>query len=305
MRAAGRWMASAERARRRVVAGLGPGPGPGAGRCSSTHLFARARGRRDAGGLRFPDRLPGRLRGRDGAARLHGRARRARPRRVAGALAVAADAGRDRAAPALLSGDGPAGRACAISSTGTGSPASRLWCGPASEPGPDGGAAGCMFWTLGAKQAGKAALSGWREVMVPARAARCAALAFRRRPRRAGRGRRADAGRVLPGRRLRTARLQVARQGRPRRGGPLWRGHLLAWTTSRRVALDAALRAAILGGFPPAAGGDDGFDAAVGLLAAIAVAAGERSAGPALTPAGRLWEGWILGRRTTPAAPES
>lgn len=302
LRAAGRWMASAERAADGSWRASGPAPVP-APALFLDHLFARAQDGATLAAFDFPIGFPagfGVGTGLPGfTAVLDALGRGAWPE----LYAVAAEPGeigtRRPFYPArpggarlahLLDGHGVAGvealvRAC-------------------ERAGPDGGAAGCMFWTLGAKQAGKAALSGWREVLVPGR----------------GRGARlwpfdgdlaalAGAGGLTlaesyPGDAYGQLGFKLRGKGDPSRRAAV-AGHLLAWTTSRRVALDAALRAAILGGFPPEAGGDHGFDAAAGLFAAIAVAAGERSAGPALTPAGRLWEGWILGRRTTPAAPES
>ena len=73
--------------------------------------------------------------------------------------------------------------------------------------------------------------------------------------------------------------------------------HLAAWAGQRGIAFDAGLSATLAAGFPPEAGNDDGFDAVVGLLAAIAVATGGRAAAPPLTAGMRRWEGWILGKR--------
>ena len=167
--------------------------------------------------------------------------------------------------------------------------------------GPDGGAAGCMFWTLGAKQVGKAALFAWREVVVPARrrGARLwpfdgdlAALA--------GQG-----GLILAESYPGDAYGQLGFKIRNKRDRALRAAlapHLLAWAAARGVRLADALSTAALGGFPAAFGGDDGFDAVMGLLAAIAVADGERPAGPPRGGGPDLWEGWILGKRTSGAA---
>ncbi len=155
-------------------------------------------------------------------------------------------------------------------------------------------AAGCMFWTLGANQVGKAALHGWRHVIVPARA-----RGARLWPFDGDLGDLADGGLVLAesypgdaygqlGLRIRGKRDRAARAGLAQQ--------LLGWAAERNVALDPALRAAIRDGFPPGAGSDDGFDAALGLLAALAVVRGERAAGPPADALMRGWEGWILGK---------
>ena len=164
--------------------------------------------------------------------------------------------------------------------------------------GPEGSAAGCMFWTLGAKQVGKAALFAWREVVIPARrrGARLwpfdgdlAALA--------GLG-----GLILAESYPGDAYGQIGFKIRNKRDRTLRAAlapQLLGWATARRVRLADDLAAAVLGGFPAAAGGDDGFDAVMGLLAAIAVVDGERPGGPPLAGPSRRWEGWILGKRTS------
>ena len=155
-------------------------------------------------------------------------------------------------------------------------------------------AAGCMFWTLGANQVGKAALHGWREVIVPARA-----RGARLWPFDGALDDLAAGGLVLAESYPGDAYGQIGLRIRGKRDRALRAGlapRLLGWAGERGVALDPALRAAILDGFPPGAGADDGFDAAVGLLAALAVVRGERAAGPPATALMRRWEGWILGK---------
>ncbi len=164
-------------------------------------------------------------------------------------------------------------------------------------------AAAPIFWTIGAQQVGKAALSAWAALLLPGRRAGAMALwpfdgdlaalldagtpvvaetypgeiyrhlgiAFRRPDgRRAGKGRQAD--RAAEGARLRA----VARD--------------------LEVALAPPLRRAIVEGFGPEAGGDDGFDATVGLLGMINVLRGRRPPGTPADPALRRVEGWILGQ---------
>ncbi|WP_237478708.1 DUF429 domain-containing protein [Lichenibacterium dinghuense] len=163
-------------------------------------------------------------------------------------------------------------------------------------PGPEGGAAGCMFWTLGAQQVGKAALHGWREVIGPARRGGAALWPFEGHlAALAQRG-----GLVLaesyPGDGYGQLGFAIRRKGDRALRAAL-APQIAAWAEERRVVLDEGLSAALAAGFPPDAGNDDGFDAAVGLLAALAVVTGERAAAPPLTDATRRWEGWILGKR--------
>ena len=164
-------------------------------------------------------------------------------------------------------------------------------------------AAAPTFWTIGAQQVGKAALSAWAELLLPARRAGAVALwpfdgdlaalledhkpivaetypgeiyrhlgiAFRHPDgRRASKGRQAD--RAAEAARLRA----VARD--------------------LDVALEPPLRRAIAEGFGPDAGDDDGFDATIGLLGMINVLRGRRLAGAPADPAVHRVEGWILGQ---------
>ncbi len=166
-------------------------------------------------------------------------------------------------------------------------------------PGSEGGAAGCMFWTMGAQQVGKAALHGWREVIVPARRRGAALWPFEGDlATLAGRG-----GLVLaesyPGDGYGQLGFAIRKKGNLALRAAL-APHLAARAGERGVALDVGLSAALAAGFPREAGSDDGFDAVVGLLAALAVAAGARAAAPPLDEDMGRWEGWILGKR--PAA---
>ncbi len=165
-------------------------------------------------------------------------------------------------------------------------------------PGSDGGAAGCMFWTLGAKQVGKAALSGWREVIGPARRRGATIWPFD-----GNLAPLASAGGLVlaesyPGDAYGQLGLSFAAKSKRRLSDRAAFAPAIArWAASRAIRFDDGLVSAVRDGFPASSGQDDGFDAAVGLLAAVAVAAGERPDGAPTTDAVRHWEGWILGKR--------
>ena len=164
--------------------------------------------------------------------------------------------------------------------------------------GPDGGSAGCMFWTMGAKQVGKAALFGWRTVILPARRRGARIWPFD-----GDLGTLAERGGLTlaesyPGDAY--GQLGLSLRGRSKRrlsDREACADPLMAWAAARGVTLDRGLTLALRSGFPAGTGGDDGFDAVVGLLAAIAVATMERPEGAPVTEAVRRWEGWILGKR--------
>jgi hypothetical protein len=71
---------------------------------------------------------------------------------------------------------------------------------------------------------------------------------------------------------------------------------LLDWARRADLALAPALRAGIIAGFGGAQGGDDGFDAVVGLFGLINVLSGARPSGEPDDPVVRRIEGWILGQ---------
>jgi hypothetical protein len=173
---------------------------------------------------------------------------------------------------------------------------------------PNRSAACALFWTLGGNQVGKAALNGWREVLQPV-------LRGRRPPAlwpfdgtlawllRQGGVVMAESyptefyghlgvgfGRACGG----GKRSAVARKANALR---------LLWVCGRLgVRPTDRLRDAIRCGFGDGAGGEDPFDATVGLLGMLNVVAGRRPPGEPADPRVRAVEGWILGQ-ATPTAP--
>lgn len=164
------------------------------------------------------------------------------------------------------------------------------------------GAAAPLFWLVGAQQVGKAALTAWREVLVPAtvwphvrlwpmdgplaslmepgrtviaesypRAAYAWPLGFPR----AGWSKRSQADRRE---RAREARDWLAASGIP-------------------ITIDRAMHEALQDGFGPAPSGEDPFDATMGAIQAISVLEGLIPDAPPGIPQPVLdTEGWILGR---------
>jgi hypothetical protein len=171
-------------------------------------------------------------------------------------------------------------------------------------------AASALFWTLGGKQVGKAALSGWRELLAPAASADAKSLGIwpfdgslahlvgsRQTvvaeaypaefyghlgvcfpPARAGRrsGKRVQADRA--------ANARVLLQGAREMG----------------VDLTDTLCREIEDGFGNRADGEDRFDAVVGLLGMLNVLLGRRPSGEPEDEAVRSVEGWILGQTGAP-----
>ena len=162
-------------------------------------------------------------------------------------------------------------------------------------------AACAMFWTLGPQQVGKAAIVGWRDLLIPAlRGSHDLALW----PFDGG------LGELLAGRDIVAAetypaevyghlglgfgtgaggkRAQAARAAQAPR--------LLQRAGDLGLGLDRRLRDAIADGFGPAPDGEDPFDATVGLLGMVNVVLGRRPAGAPGDAGVRRIEGWILGQ---------
>ncbi|MDJ0740808.1 MAG: DUF429 domain-containing protein [Gammaproteobacteria bacterium] len=162
-------------------------------------------------------------------------------------------------------------------------------------------AASPLFWTLGGKQVGRAAIVGWRDVVAPALAAQPDRV--RLWPFHGDLAAIAGAGSVVmletypadacvqlglpaPGRGW-SKRSQAGRRAQ----GAL----LLVLSRRRRHAVDARLRRELADGFGSGADGEDRFDAVVGLLAMLDVVAGRRGDGAPQSPQVRRIEGWICG----------
>ncbi len=168
------------------------------------------------------------------------------------------------------------------------------------ERGGNGRRAACaLFWTLGGNQVGKGALTGWQEIIRPALkggallwpfageledlASRPCLVIAETYP--------ADAYACL-GASFRPGESKRRPQDRQKKAEPI-----LNWAERQGVCVDA-VKSAIKKGFDEKnEGGEDGFDALVGLLEMISVVKKDiPEASLMLPPLHATWEGWILGR---------
>ncbi len=155
-----------------------------------------------------------------------------------------------------------------------------------------------VFWTLGTNQSGKAAISAWRDLLLPALAGpNPPALWPFDGPFRSLLGpRRTAIAETYPAEALRQLGLRMA--GSKRR-----QSDRAALAASIAVALRAvgaspapALLSALDSGFGANAAGEDRFDSVLGLSCVLRVLAGEQTDRAPYDPAIQRWEGWVLGQ---------
>lgn len=161
--------------------------------------------------------------------------------------------------------------------------------------------ASCLFWTLGAKAVGKAAIIGWRDMLVPALKNNSAMLwpfdgklealllpghtvIAETYP--------AECYGWFPGHGLRSKTDEDCRKA--------FGKDLLSWAQRTGVYIESQLETIIEGGFHD--DGDDAFDAIVGLFGMLQIVLGQRGSGEPDEEAIRNIEGWILGRGGSNAA---
>jgi hypothetical protein len=159
-----------------------------------------------------------------------------------------------------------------------------------------------LFWTLGAAQVGKAAINFWLDVLKPAIQessvflwpfeGNLADLIGRGKP---------IVAETYPGEAYTWFDLEISKSNRSKRrieDRRLDASRLIEVASNLGMDLEAAAEEEVVMGFP--AGGDDAFDAFVGLLAVASVVTGQRSESAICDDEVRRVEGWILGRRPAP-----
>lgn len=169
------------------------------------------------------------------------------------------------------------------------------WCDRATSTRPAGAP---VFWTLGANQSGKAAITAWRDWLAPALAAGApydlwpfaGPLHGLLRP-----GRLALAE-VYPAEALRQLGLRLLGSKRAEAPRRALAEALLACMAALGVEATPALAAMARAGFGADAAGEDRLDCTLGLLCLIAVLDGVRADTIPDDPMVRAWEGWVLGQ---------
>ena len=171
---------------------------------------------------------------------------------------------------------------------------------------PDRGPAEAIFWLVGPKQVGRAAITGWRDLLAPAMGSEAPPSLWPFDGRlvellaRPG----VVVAETYPAEVYRHLDLAIRRNARSKRDQSdraADAGALEAWARTNRVRLTGRLRATIMDGFGGGADGEDRFDAVVGLWGMLDVALGNRA--PGEPDDETTWvEGWILGQPAAPSA---
>ncbi len=158
-----------------------------------------------------------------------------------------------------------------------------------------------LFWTLGANQTGKAAITAWRDMLLPA--LDTVRLWPFDGPFRALLS--ADAvaiAETYPAEAMRHLGIPTKGSKRRQSDRAAVAADLLAAMARLRVMPDAAMAAATRDGFGADAAGEDRFDCVLGVLCVINVLAGNRPDGAPDDPWLTRWEGWVLGQTALPNA---
>jgi hypothetical protein len=160
-----------------------------------------------------------------------------------------------------------------------------------------------LFWTLGPRQVGKAAIQGWRDVLAPAvREARAdiAFWPFAGRLDQLFAPSRIVVAETYPAAYYRMLGIGFGRGESKRRRADrgLRAPRLLHWAEQAGLAVEPALRIQLEDGFES----DDPFDATIGLFGMLGVLVGRTPSGEPRNDPSLAVEGWILGRHEGAAA---
>jgi hypothetical protein len=155
-----------------------------------------------------------------------------------------------------------------------------------------------VFWTVGAKQVGKAALTGWREMLIPALARGAGLWPFDGSLSSLA-SNRLTIAETYPAEAYRHIGMAKIIKKRSQSGRNAAGATMIEWAAKQNVSFAESIKEKILSGFGAGDEGEDPFDAVAGLCGMIEVADGRRAEGPCMESVKR-GEGWILGQIDLP-----
>ena len=159
-------------------------------------------------------------------------------------------------------------------------------------------AAAPLFWTIGPRQVGKAAISGWRDLLIPALRSHDPEVAiwpFDGELHKLLEARSVILVETYPAEFYRHLGIKLGSKRNPedrRANAPL----LLEWAYELETDPTSEMRALMRDGFGSAPDGEDPFDAAVGLVGMLNVVLGHRAPGEPPDAITHEVEGWMLGQ---------
>jgi hypothetical protein len=161
-----------------------------------------------------------------------------------------------------------------------------------------------LFWTLGANQTGKAAISAWRDWLLPALAGPTPPRLWPFEGHLAGLyGRNATVmSETYPAEAMRHLGLGMGGSKRRQADRAALSASLFTRIAHVFARPDADLSAEIATGFGADAAGEDRFDSLLGVLCVLNVLAGHRPDHIPDDPWIRRWEGWVLGQTAMPVS---
>ena len=159
-----------------------------------------------------------------------------------------------------------------------------------------------LFWTLGANQSGKAAISAWRDLLLPAVAGpRPPALwPFEGPFRSLFEPGRVAVAETYPAEAMRQIGLRMDGSKRRQTDRARLADGLHRALHEAGAMPEPALSESIGSGFGADSAGEDRFDSLLGLLCVLAVVDGRRPDTAPADPWVQRWEGWVLGQTALP-----
>jgi hypothetical protein len=160
-----------------------------------------------------------------------------------------------------------------------------------------------VFWTLGANQSGKAAISAWRDLLAPALLAGAPVRLwpFEGRFRDLLAPDTAAVAETYPAEAQRHLGIRLRGSKRRQADRAAVAAQLRAAMRRLQARPDGELGTAIAEGFGADAAGEDRFDCLLGVLCVVNVLAGNRPDSVPNDPWIKRWEGWVLGQTAMPA----
>ena len=155
-----------------------------------------------------------------------------------------------------------------------------------------------LFWTLGANQSGKAAISAWRDLLLPAMATPNppalwpfdGPLLSLLHPGRVA------VAETYPAEALRQIGVRLVGSKRRQADRAQAAGPIMAVLTGLSATPRPGFQAALAAGCGADAAGEDRFDSVLGVLCLLGVLAGRRPNTAPPDPWIQRWEGWVLGQ---------